>query len=216
MTTELILSGFGVALLPAMAYFAVRLDPSYIVSAGLGLSVFSGNWSSLGSPIGLDRIVIVAGIALAVYRRRQSGEPFPRSPIRLFIAMALLSFYAIGSALWSDTLFVKTSAFALLDQLGVIPFVLFAAAPLVFETERQRSVLVGTLTLVAAYLAELQFSRRRVPVAPFYLGTSTIRRSGSTTTALADRSWRPRRTVERSSRAAVLCSASGSGRTSGG
>ena len=66
--------------------------------------------------------------------------------------MALLLLYAVGSAAWSNTLTSHGPLFALLDRLGVVPFLLYLIAPAAFPTERERRILVGGLTLLGAYL----------------------------------------------------------------
>jgi O-antigen ligase len=41
----------------------------------------------------------------------------------------------------------------LIDQFGVLPFVVFAIAPVAFATERQRNILLGSLVAAGAYLS---------------------------------------------------------------
>ena len=44
------------------------VEPALILTAGLLLSVFSGNWGNVGIDIPLDRIMIIGGIAATVLR----------------------------------------------------------------------------------------------------------------------------------------------------
>ena len=53
----------------------VAVEPAWILTGGLLLSVFSGNWGNLGVPIPLDRVAIVGGLlAVAVAAWRQRDE----------------------------------------------------------------------------------------------------------------------------------------------
>src|ERR1700733_11567473 len=128
------------------------VEPAWILTAGMLLSVFSGNWGHIGIPLPLDRLTIFGGIAATVLRSWLS-EDTPRLELRrVHWLMALLILYAVGSAAWSNTLTSHGPLFALLDRLGVVPFLLFLVAPAAFPTERDRRMLMGALTLLGAYL----------------------------------------------------------------
>lgn len=148
---DLVALGFAALIAAGGIVVALRVDPAWVVSVGIGLSVFSGNWGELGLPFGIDRLVIVGGIGLALLRwhRRERPRLQPRA---IHAAIVLLGVYAIGSAVWSGTLTESESFFALLDQLGLIPFALLASAPVVFATPAQRRALLITLTATALYL----------------------------------------------------------------
>ena len=82
------LDGFTVAVL-AMAGLAVAaacivaVEPAWILTGGLLLSVFSGNWGNLGVPVPLDRVAIVGGLlAVAVAAWRQPRRGTDRDPHR--------------------------------------------------------------------------------------------------------------------------------------
>jgi len=128
------------------------VEPVWILTIGMLLSVFSGNWGNLGVHVPLDRVAIFGGIAVTVLRSLLS-EDTPRLEVRrVHWLMVLLILYAVGSAAWSGTLTTHGPLFALLDRLGVVPFLLFLVAPAAFPTERERRILVGALTLLGAYL----------------------------------------------------------------
>jgi putative inorganic carbon (HCO3(-)) transporter len=131
----------------------VRLEPAWILTGGLMLSVFSGNWSHLGVPIPVDRVVIVCGIGSAVVRSLRAEDGEPRLQVRgVHWLMVLLILYAVGSAAWSGTLTSHEPLFALLDRLGVVPFLLYFVAPTAFRTARQRRILAVGLLILGAYL----------------------------------------------------------------
>jgi len=143
----------GVAATIVVSAVAVlRVDPALILSVGIALSVFSGNWQRLGVPGGIDHVVLAAGILAVLLRiiRRPDELPVEVRPVHL--ALAVLSLYAIGSALWAGTLLEHTSFFALADRLGLVPFALFFVAPVAFRTERQRLYLLRTLVALGLYL----------------------------------------------------------------
>jgi putative inorganic carbon (hco3(-)) transporter len=143
----------GIGLLAA----AVAVDPAWILSGGLALSIFSGNWSYLHVPGPLDRVVIITGI-LAVIVRSFVVADAPRIQVRrVHWILGLLALYAVGSAAWTNTLSEHQAGFELLDRLGVVPFLLYLVAPAAFATERQRTILLGTLALVGAYLGATAF-----------------------------------------------------------
>ena len=143
----------GLGLLAA----AVAIEPAWILSGGLALSIFSGNWSYLHVPGPLDRVVIVTGIITVLVRSFVVADA-PRVQVRrVHWILGLLVVYAVGSAAWTNTLSQHQAAFELLDRLGVVPFLLYLVAPVAFATERQRTILLGTLAAVGAYLGATAF-----------------------------------------------------------
>ncbi len=123
---------------------------------GVLLSCFSGLWQYLGSPVGLDRLVIVAGLLISFSRldgtRRSVRIGATHAVLGLAVAWVLLS------ALWSGTLAQSEGFYALLDRYGVIPLLLFVTAPVVFDTPRRRRILGRALTCFGAYLAVTAFA----------------------------------------------------------
>ncbi len=136
----------------AAAACLVAVEPALILTIGLLLSVFSGNWGNVGIHIPLDRIAIFGAIIATVLRSLLSAD-IPRLELRrVHLLMALLILYAVGSAAWSGTLTSHGPLFAMLDRLGVVPFLLYLIAPAAFPTECERRILVGGLTVLGAYL----------------------------------------------------------------
>lgn len=145
-----------VALIATGAGAAIGLfvRPSVFFALGLGASVMSGNWERLGLPIGLDRMLMLGGLGALVLGVTVS----PRPPgVRKFraveVVMVVLAAIAIASALVAGSLTQPQGFYALLDRLGIVPFVAFALADRVFGTEEDRRFLVGVMTVVGAYLA---------------------------------------------------------------
>jgi putative inorganic carbon (hco3(-)) transporter len=129
---------------------AALVAPAVTISAGVALEIFSGEFSHLGSPVGLDRVVVVAGIVAAVVRDVRSDAPRLRIN-GLHVLLLAIAVYGLLSALFVHQL-VSNSVFGLFDYLGFIPFALFLVAPLAFPGERERRVLLGTLVGVGLYL----------------------------------------------------------------
>jgi putative inorganic carbon (HCO3(-)) transporter len=139
------------AALVAGAVLVTTVEPAVTLCAGLALGVFSGQFGQLGSPIGLDRVVLVAGIAATIVHELRSDAP--RLRVRgLHLVLLGLLVYAGTSALFARTLTSNEPFFALLDYLGVIPFALFFVAPAAFPTPRERGMLLRTLVVVGLYL----------------------------------------------------------------
>ena len=136
----------------AGAIVAWRLDPVWFVTGALLLSVFSGNWDQFGVPIGLDRILMLPGLAIAAVRAFERRHELQLRVTHVHWLILVVAVYAIGSAIFADTLRQREPMFALLDKLGIVPFLLFALAPVLFGTERQRRILLSGLVLLGAYL----------------------------------------------------------------
>jgi putative inorganic carbon (HCO3(-)) transporter len=134
----------------AAGLLAAVVEPALTISAGVALTLFSGQFSQLGSPVGLDRVVLVTGIVAAVVRDLRSEEPRLRTR-GIHLLLAALAVYAVLRTMFADNLH-KDTLFALADYLGMIPFALFWVAPAAFPTARERRILLTTLVGVGIYL----------------------------------------------------------------
>src|SRR5919197_2281984 len=147
----------------AAAYLAVRTDPAWLLSGGIALSVFSGNTGQLGLPIGPERLLLAGGLLAVVLRSEvhpeHNGHGSRRLPILTFTHCLLLaaSAWAVVSAWQAGTLTQATAFYGLLDRFGIMAFAVYYVAPVVFGDERTRSVLLGTLVAVGAYLGLTAF-----------------------------------------------------------
>lgn len=145
----------GVLLLAVAAglYLMLRLDPAWALSIGIAASVFSGYWDELGSPLPLDRVILVVGLLNLGLRQLTTG---PRGTFRVRAvhwALALAAIWATSSAIWTESIGDSTGFFGLLDRFGLVPFLMFAIGPLAFATEPQRQILLGVLVALGAYLS---------------------------------------------------------------
>jgi O-antigen ligase len=167
----------GAAAVAASAVAVFLVEPALILSVGMALSLFSGKWNLLGAPSGLDHLVLMTGVFAVLLRAaRRPGEwGIELRPVHS--VLAVLGLYAIGSALWSNTLTDNHGLFGLLDKLGLVPFMLFFVAPTAFRTARQRSYLMVTLVLVGAYLgltAVLESVGPKSLVVPSYINDPSV------------------------------------------
>jgi putative inorganic carbon (HCO3(-)) transporter len=146
---------------PRLAVFAVAAclvtavaltnDPAWSFGGALAASMFSGRWGDLGVPLPLDRMLLVLGVVGLVVRL-----PIERPAVRVrfvHVAIVAAALFAIVSAHISGTLGNSHSQFALLDRYGLIPFLSFFLAPIVFDTPRRRGILLGVLAACGAYLS---------------------------------------------------------------
>jgi putative inorganic carbon (HCO3(-)) transporter len=126
--------------------------PTVLLSGAIAAEIFSGNWQYFGVPVAIDRVLFVLGMVTLVWggMRVVTDRSLRFRPLHaLLLAVAL---YATVSALVAHTLGNQDAQFALLDRLGLVPFVLFAVAPLVFGRRRNRNILLGALVGVGVYL----------------------------------------------------------------
>ena len=143
-----------VLLLPAVAYIAVTVDPAAVLTVGVVLTPFAGNWQQLGIPgaAAPDRLLIAFTIVLVVFRAATGrGEPLPRvRPVHIVLAMATL--WAVVSALLAHTLFQRAPLLKIVEAYGLFPFLIFYLAPVIYTTERKRQWLLRALVGLGAYL----------------------------------------------------------------
>lgn len=141
--------------LVAAAYVAWNLDPAWTLSLAIVLSPMSGNWGRVGIPgeLAPDRLLLVAGIGAVILRAPGViGRPQLRlRPVHLALIVAAL--WGVGSAIAVGSIADRGATFQLLEAYGILPFFLFAVAPVAFATARDRSILLGALTALGAYLS---------------------------------------------------------------
>jgi O-antigen ligase len=128
--------------------------PAWLLSAAIGLTLFSGQWRQLGLPslVSPDRLLLIAGLlALLLTDPSLGRRPYLRlTPTHVVLLLAAA--FAVCSAVAAGTIGERSAIFPLIDRFGIAPFLLFAAGPLAFPGGRQRRILLGTLLLVGAYL----------------------------------------------------------------
>lgn len=126
--------------------------PAYVVAflAMILADTISGNSALLGFPLPPQRLLVVVGlILLALDRRVWSRLRLVLRPVH--VAAAAFVGWALWSAAGVGTLTTSIGLYALLDRI-LVPVVLFVLAPVIFATERDRDLLLKTLTLLGLYL----------------------------------------------------------------
>ena len=149
-TAALALSGLAAAV--AAAYVAWTCSPAALLAAAVCLQVFSSNWSALGLPLGLDRLMLAAALAAFVRELAAGRMHFDQRWSTVHSVLLALATFATISAAAAGTLWTTKGAFALLDRLGLVPFLCYALAPLLFRTPGQRNVLLGAFVALGGYL----------------------------------------------------------------
>jgi putative inorganic carbon (hco3(-)) transporter len=139
----------SVALVSA-GYVLLQLPTVYTFSAGLVLSIFSGNWRSIGLPGIPDRFLLLAAIGLLLVREREQLGRFRLTAAHVLLLVTVI--YAAVSAAADGLLGTRTTTFALIDQLGAVPFLLFFVVPLIVRTREERQVLLYVLVGLGLYL----------------------------------------------------------------
>jgi putative inorganic carbon (HCO3(-)) transporter len=138
-----------------LIYLVLNVDPAWILTAGIVTTMFAGHWEHLGlsTTVSPHRVLIITGL-LAVILRAPGARNRPKiefRPVHLVLAAALA--YAVISAIFAGTLERSNAHFLLLDDFGLLPFLVFLVAPVAFATERQRRILLGSLVATGGYLA---------------------------------------------------------------
>lgn len=143
-----------VVALAVLVFLMFTIDPAWILSAGLASTLFAAQWAQLGleSSVGPHRVLLAAGVLAIVLRLPPARD---RPPMRLDIVhfgLAAALAYALISGIFVGTLDEEHARFALLDQFGVVPFLMFVIAPVAFASDRQRMILLGTIAGAGVYL----------------------------------------------------------------
>jgi O-antigen ligase len=155
---------------------AALVRPSWTITAGLVLSLFSSHWEKMDVPLDLDRMMLGVGVLSLLYRewRHRDGRLQTRPVDWVLFVIAL---YALVSAGLAGELDVRSSRFGLIDRFGLIPFILFFAAPFAFRTERDRRILLAAIVGIGAYLsvtAVLETTGPEAVIVPHYITDDSV------------------------------------------
>jgi len=151
---EPIVLGGLVLVLGGLALLATRTRPALLVSVGIGLEIFAGWWKSgMGIPLPLDRVTLVLGLLVLLWNgvRSVSDRRLVISPIHLLFLVILT--WAVCSAIAAGTLTTSGGFYSIVDQLGIMPYLMFTLAPVLFGDRRSRNTLLGVLVIVGVYLS---------------------------------------------------------------
>jgi putative inorganic carbon (HCO3(-)) transporter len=139
----------------AAGYIVWCTEPRYTFTLALMVTPFASNWQQLGIPgfLAPERLLLLAGVIVVALR----GPGIRERPRLRFgwvhYAMVALTLYVAVSALVSHTLFVKAPGIQLVETFGILPFLAFTVAPVVFPTGRERMTLLKGLVALGAYLS---------------------------------------------------------------
>jgi putative inorganic carbon (HCO3(-)) transporter len=170
---NLLVGAGGLAALLAL----MLVDPAWPLSLGVASMIFSSNWELAGSPLALDRILVAAGLLSLILRARRIRDVLGREPETIHWLLLAAAIYALLSAAFASTIGDRAALFGLLDRYGIVPFILFAVAPAAFPDARRRRILLGTLTVVGAYLVYVSILAKLGPrslVFPDYIVDPSI------------------------------------------
>jgi O-antigen ligase len=145
------LAALGLVALAA-CYLLSRIDVTVIAVVAIALEMFSGNWSLMGIPLPLDRIVLVVALAALVLKGARFVSPRRLVLRPLHLALLAAAAWAAISGIIAGTISGHLGFFAFLDRFGLVPFVFFALAPVLFGSARQRNILLVALVAIGLYL----------------------------------------------------------------
>jgi O-antigen ligase len=137
------------------AYIVWSAEPRYTFTLAIVLAPFAGNWQQLGisGDLAPERLLIIGGV-LTVLLRGPGIRDRPRLRFEwVHWVLALVAVYALASALFAGTLFQTASALELIETFGILPFLVFTVAPVVFPTARERSTLLKGFVALGVYLS---------------------------------------------------------------
>ena len=141
-----------IAVAASLCFLLARLSPATILSLGVGSEAFSGDWKYMHIPVPLDRLLFILGLGLLLFGglRKFSDRRLIFSPIHLLLLAIVI--YAALSAFSAGTLTTSIGFYALLDRLGLIPFLMFTLAPVVFRSAKARHALLVVMVVLGIYL----------------------------------------------------------------
>jgi O-antigen ligase len=138
-----------------LIYLVLTIDPAWILTAGIVTTMFAGHWEQFGlsTTASPHRVLLIAGLAAVIFRAPGARDrpKIEFRPVHFVLAAAFA--YAVISAIGAGTIDRSNAYFGLLDEFGLLPFMMFLVAPVAFATERQRQILLGSLVAVGGYLA---------------------------------------------------------------
>lgn len=156
---------------------AFKVSLATLFTFDVASEIFSGNWKYIPFPLPLDRIVFVLLLGLLAWRtpKRVSDRRLLLRPIH-FLLLGLAT-YVFLNGLWAGSVLHSLGFFSWLDRLGVIPFVAFTLAPIIFSSQRSRDILLIGMTLVGLYLgydAAMEMLRVKALVFPHYINNPNL------------------------------------------
>ncbi len=173
--TALVLIGAGGL---AFALCAARFEPAALLSLAIAGAMFSGFGTYIGLPISPDRPLFALALGAAITGLPFGDDDRPRlrwRPVHTWMIATVLMVIALGMT--NDSWSVDVAIFALLDRLGIVPFLAFSIAPLLFRDDRRRAWLSGVMVGCGWYLsitAILEGFGLRSMVWPAYINDPTV------------------------------------------
>jgi putative inorganic carbon (hco3(-)) transporter len=145
----------GLVVFASCAFLAWHVHPAYTLSAGIFLTPLAGNWPALGvpGPLSPDRLLLVGAVAAVLLRAPPIADRPPLRPTGAHWLLGLAAVYALASAVIAGTFLERDGFIKIFDTFGILPFLTFLVAPVVFRTPAERRVLLGTLVLLGSYLS---------------------------------------------------------------
>lgn len=140
-------------LVPVGLAVGLRIEPGLLLALALAGTMLSGLSGHVGLPISPDRPFFALALLVAL-----GGGPVGRSHLRqvrwrsvhtwMIITIAVMIVLGVAAGSFETDL----GRWALVDRVGVVPYLSFVIAPLIYTSARQRSYLLAVLVGVGWYL----------------------------------------------------------------
>jgi O-antigen ligase len=152
--TPLLFLGFvTVAIAAVVAYYAWTIDAAVVFAGAFVIAIFASNWPAMGVPGALSpqRILLLIAVVVVLLGAPSVAGRRPRlHPVHVILGVALL--YAAISAAVAENLFDRGAFFELFDNFGMLPFLVFLIAPVLFADARSRNYLLAGFVGLGLYL----------------------------------------------------------------
>lgn len=119
-----------------------------VLTLAVAAQFLSGRSEGFGFPVPPERVLLAAGAVLFLVEwRHLRWRPQP-----IHLLMVAMIGWCVALLVWFGAPDRATAVFQIADAVGIVPFLLFAVAPVLFATRLRRQVLLLVLTALGGYL----------------------------------------------------------------
>lgn len=152
---HLLLGLVVLVLIAGLLWLLAQIPIPALFALGIAAEAFSGNWKRIPVPLPIDRVLLAGAVILLLLRGTRSISDRKISFQPIHYLLLAVSVYAVGSCIWFGSINQSVAIYSLIDRLGLLPFLMFTLAPILFGTKKQRDVLLMVLVGLGAYLSTI-------------------------------------------------------------